>query len=100
MNSTRAARPIPIALTALIAFFSALAALAVSNGMDMAQAHGNTPHQARASMTMNVHPTATLSAKSVALQWLGACNVALRRLMNSGSPAAIDCALARIVRSA
>ena len=41
MNNTRAARPIPIALTALVAFFSALAALAVSNGMDMAQAHGN-----------------------------------------------------------
>jgi hypothetical protein len=67
MNNTRAARPIPIALTAMVAFFSALGALAVSNGMDMAQAHGNTPHQAVASMTMNVHPTATLSAKSVAL---------------------------------
>jgi len=67
MNSTRAARPIPIALTALIAFFSALAALAVSNGMDMAQAHSNTPHQAAAPIAMNVHPTTTLSAKSVAL---------------------------------
>ena len=33
MNTTRASRPIPIALTALVAFFSALAALAVSNGM-------------------------------------------------------------------
>jgi hypothetical protein len=67
MNSTRAVRPIPIALTALIAFFSALAALAVSNRMDMAQAHGNTPHQAAAPITMNVHSTTTLSAKSVAL---------------------------------
>jgi len=44
MRDTRAARPIPIALTALVAFFSALAALAVSNGMNMAQAHGSTQH--------------------------------------------------------
>ena len=51
MNTTRASRPIPIALTALVAFFSALAALAVSNGMDMAQAHGN---HARAPMTMTM----------------------------------------------
>lgn len=43
---TAAARPIPVALTALIALFSALAALAVSGGMDMAQAHGNAPHHA------------------------------------------------------
>jgi len=48
MNTTRATRPIPLALTALVAFFSALAALAVSNGMDMAQAHGNAPHHAQA----------------------------------------------------
>jgi hypothetical protein len=67
MNKTRAARPIPIALTALVAFFSALAALAVSNGMDMAQAHGNTPHQTMAPMTMTVHPTTAWSGKSVAL---------------------------------
>jgi hypothetical protein len=67
MNKTRAARPIPIALTALVAFFSALAALSVSNGMDMAQAHGNTPHQTMAPMTMTVHPTDALSGKSVAL---------------------------------
>lgn len=38
--STKTARPIPLALTALIAFFSAVAALAVSNGHD-AHAHGN-----------------------------------------------------------
>jgi hypothetical protein len=43
-NTTRAARPIPLALTALVALFSALAALAFSGGMDMAQAHGNVPH--------------------------------------------------------
>ena len=45
MNNTRPRRPIPIALTALVAFVSALAALAVSNGMDMAQAHDDAPHQ-------------------------------------------------------
>jgi hypothetical protein len=43
MHTTRAARPIPLFLTALVAFFSALAALAVSNGHD-ALAHGNQPH--------------------------------------------------------
>jgi hypothetical protein len=36
----QAARPIPLGLTALIAFFSALVALAVSNG-HVAHAHGN-----------------------------------------------------------
>jgi hypothetical protein len=40
MNDTRASRPIPLALTMLVAFFAALAALAVSNGHD-AHAHGN-----------------------------------------------------------
>lgn len=43
MNPTRATRPIPLLLTALVAFFSALAALAVSNGHD-AFAHGSQPH--------------------------------------------------------
>ena len=46
MSPTRTSRPIPIALTALVAFFSALAALAVSNGH--AHAHGNAPHEAHA----------------------------------------------------
>ena len=64
MSTTRTSRPIPIALTALVAFFSAVAALAVSNGMNMAQAHGNTPMQ----MTMTVHHTPKLSAKAVALR--------------------------------
>ena len=36
--SSRAGRPVPLYLTALVAFFSAVAALAVSNGM--AHAHG------------------------------------------------------------
>ncbi|MDQ3823845.1 MAG: hypothetical protein M3321_11475 [Actinomycetota bacterium] len=43
MNTARASRPIPIALTALVAFFSALAALAVASERD-AHAHGNQPH--------------------------------------------------------
>jgi hypothetical protein len=42
MNS-KASRPIPLALTALIAFSSALGALAVTNGHD-AHAHGSRPH--------------------------------------------------------
>jgi hypothetical protein len=41
MNKTRASRPIPLALTILVAFFAALTALAVSNGHD-AHAHGNS----------------------------------------------------------
>jgi hypothetical protein len=54
-------RPVPLALTALVAFFSALAALAVSGGMNMAQAHGNAP-----AMTMTLSSPA-LSQKSVTL---------------------------------
>jgi hypothetical protein len=66
MNRTRASRPIPIALTALVAFLSALAALAVSNGVAMG--HGNSPHHIQASMTMTVHSSPELSAKAVALR--------------------------------
>jgi hypothetical protein len=70
MNTKHASRPIPIALTALVAFFSALAALAVSNGMDMAQAHGNPSHHAEVpmAMTMTVHRSPMLTAKSVRLR--------------------------------
>ena len=67
MITTRTMRPLPIALTAFVAFVSALAALAVSSGMDMAQAHGNAPHQRMAPMAMTVRATPELSAKSVAL---------------------------------
>ena len=42
MDTARASRPIPIALTALVAFFSAFVALAVSNGH--ARAHGGESH--------------------------------------------------------
>jgi len=55
-------RPIPIALTALVAFFSALAALAVSNGMDMASAHGGH------AMTMSVHGPPARSTRAVELR--------------------------------
>ena len=57
MDTTRAARPIPLALTALVAFFSALAALAVSGGMAMGHTGG---------MTMT--HSAELTPKSVALE--------------------------------
>jgi hypothetical protein len=67
MNTIRASRPIPIALTALVAFFSAVAALAVTNGMNMAQAHGNQP-QSPMQMTMTVHQAPVLPAKAVALR--------------------------------
>lgn len=72
MNTTRASRPIPIALTALVAFFAALAALAVSNGMNMAQAHGNAARQAQAPMNMKMDTTVnaarTAPAKVFALR--------------------------------
>jgi hypothetical protein len=67
MNTKRASRPIPIALTALVAFFSALAALAVSNGMDMAQAHGNNA-QAPMKITMTLHSSSAQTANAVALR--------------------------------
>ena len=66
MNSTRAERPIPLALTALVAFFSALVALAVSNGHD-ALAHGNTPHEAK-TVVVSAHTPATATRKAVALR--------------------------------
>jgi hypothetical protein len=55
--NTRTYRPIPLALTMLIALFTALAALAVSGGHDAA-AHGGKSHQA----------TSTISSKELALR--------------------------------
>jgi hypothetical protein len=43
MSKQRASRPIPLALTMLVAIFSALVAIAVSGGHDAA-AHGNEQH--------------------------------------------------------
>ena len=65
MSSTRASRPIPIALTALVAFFSALAALGVSNGI--AHAHDNSSHD-DATMAITVTHTAAPNNKAVALR--------------------------------
>jgi hypothetical protein len=59
MDKSTAARPIPLALTALVALFSALAALGVSGGMAMGDSGGNA-------MTMNVTHSTELTAKSVA----------------------------------
>ena len=66
MSSTRASRPIPIALTALVAFFSALAALGVSNGM--AHAHGSSSHADHATMAITVTHTAASGKKAAALR--------------------------------
>jgi hypothetical protein len=66
MNTSRAARPIPLALTALVAFFSALAALAVSNGHD-ALAHGEERHKTDAVVVI-AHTPATDTRKAVALR--------------------------------
>lgn len=65
MNNTRAARPIPLALTVLVAFFAALAALAVSNGHD-AMAHGNAPDHAEVPLVAS-HSPAAVTRKASAL---------------------------------
>jgi hypothetical protein len=100
MRTTRTARPIPLALTALVAFFSALAALAVSGGMNMAQAHGNV-------MSMKVtHASPLLSQKSVALhadmRKLWEDHITWTRLaiisLEGGTPDA-DATVARLLRN-
>ena len=49
MNDVRATRPIPLALTMLVALFAALVALAVANGHD-AKAHGNATTASQAGL--------------------------------------------------
>ena len=66
MNTTRPPRPIPLALTVLVALFSALAALAVSNAHD-AHAHGEADHRATAA-THGGHSSATVSRQELALR--------------------------------
>jgi hypothetical protein len=58
-------RPIPLALTALIALFSALVALAISGGHDAA-AHGDSNHQATSNATVD-HGATAISKKEFAL---------------------------------
>jgi hypothetical protein len=105
MTTTRASRPIPIALTALVAFFSALAALAFSNGMDMAQAHGKHA-QVPMKMTMSVHSSSAQTAKAVALRTdmrkLWEDHITWTRLaiisLESGTPDT-DATVARLLRN-
>jgi hypothetical protein len=59
-DTTRTTRPVPLALTAFVALVSALVALALSGGMNMAQAHGNGAE--------HVHHQAALSPKGVAVR--------------------------------
>ena len=77
MNTTPASRPIPLLLTALVGFFSALAALAVSNGH--AHAHGSEPHAASAAIVVT-HTPATETRKAVALR------TDMRQLWETTSP--------------
>jgi hypothetical protein len=66
MNTPKAARPIPLFLTALVAFFSAVAALAVSNCHD-ALAHGNQPNTEQAAVVI-AHTPVMETRKAVALR--------------------------------
>jgi hypothetical protein len=66
MNRTRASRPIPLALTGLVALFSALVALAISGG-PAAHAHDEGSHEAATPATAAPAQT-TLTRKQVALR--------------------------------
>jgi hypothetical protein len=65
MNRTRILRPVPIALTALIAFFAAVGALAVSNAT--ADAHRSSSHADHMTMPMGVTNKHALSKKALVL---------------------------------
>lgn len=64
MSATRTYRPVPLALSLLVATFSALVALALSGGHD-AMAHGATGHQAAVQSSVAASPS--ISAKEFAL---------------------------------
>ena len=66
MTKTRAARPIPLFLTALVALFSALVALSISSGYD-ALAHVNEAQQATAAKHV-AHSSAVVTRKELALR--------------------------------
>lgn len=103
MNTTRASRPIPIVLTALVAFLSALAAFAVSGSAAMG--HGTSPNHAQAPMAMTAHPSA-LTAKAVTLRMdmrkLWEDHITWTRLaiisLESGTPDT-DATVARLLRN-
>lgn len=65
MSKTSTFRPVPLALSLLVATFSALVALAISGGHE-AMAHGNTAQQA--SMQANMAASPSISMKEFALR--------------------------------
>ena len=66
MSTTRASRPIPIALTALVALFSALVALSLSNGS--AHAHDSQSHPPAATAVEHASPAAKITRSELALR--------------------------------
>ena len=66
MTKTRAARPIPLFLTGLVALFSALVALSISSGHD-ALAHGSETQAATAAKHVP-HSSAVVTRKELALR--------------------------------
>ena len=65
MSKTRNYRPVPLALSLLVATFSALVALAVSGGHE-AMAHGSSDQQA--SMHASVSASSSITMKEYALR--------------------------------
>lgn len=68
MNTKTATRPIPLVVTVLIAAVSALAALAVSSGVNIAHAQSGQPAAMPMTMAMPMAASSQLSAKAVDLR--------------------------------